>query len=107
MRSTVKCRSTWRRQVGRSISLIRANPLDGLVHVVHQKTIFTVFDQFRHAAPVKGDHGCTAGHGFDNGQTERLIKLDGVQQRTGFAEQPVALNGSDAADIYTTLSLSM
>ena len=75
------------------------NILNGLVHVVDQKATFAVFDKFRHAAPIKGDHGCSTGHGFDNGQAERLIKLYWVQQRAGFAQQTVALSGSDAADI--------
>ncbi len=76
-----------------------SNSLNGLVHAADQKTTLAVFDQFRHAAPIKGDYRRTAGHGFDNGQTERLIKLYWVQQRAGLAEQAVALYRSDAADI--------
>src|SRR4030042_1279888 len=80
-----------------------SHSIDGLIHRGNQKTGFAVFDQFRHAPPVKGDYGGAAGHGFDNGQSERLIEIDGMEKRVGLFKQQVSLNRPDAADIDRTL----
>jgi hypothetical protein len=47
-------------------------------HGADQKTILAVFDKLGHAAPIEGNHGRTAGHGFDHGQAKRLIEVYGV-----------------------------
>ena len=77
--------------------------LYGLIHICNEKTIFAVFDQFRHTPPVKGDYGGAAGHGLYNGQSERLIEIYGMEKRIGLPKQQVSLNRPDAADIDRTL----
>ena len=74
----------------------------GLIHSGNEKTVFAVFDQFRHAPPVKGDYGGAAGHGLYNGQSERLIEIYGMEKRVGLLKQQVSLNRPDAADIDRT-----
>jgi len=66
---------------------------------VDQESVFAVIDQLGHAVPVKGDHGRAAGHGFDDRQTERILKGYGEQHHAGLAEQPVAIDRPDTADV--------
>ena len=75
------------------------NSVYGLIHSCYKKTVLAVFDQFGHAALVKGDYGGAAGHGLYNGQSERLIEIYWVQKRVCLAKQLVTLNRPDAADI--------
>ena len=79
----------------------------GLIHRCNEKTGFAVFDQFRHAPPVKGDYGGAAGHGLHNGQSERLIEIDGMEKGGGLLKQQVSLNRPDAADIDRILFVQL
>lgn len=56
------------------------DPFDGFVFMLYQKTIFTVFDQFRHAPLIESYDRCATGHGFNDGKAKRFVKMNRVQQ---------------------------
>jgi hypothetical protein len=67
--------------------------------LLHQKTIFTVFDQFRHAAPSKAITGVPQAMDSITDRPKGSSNCMGCNSAQGLAEQPVALNGPDTADI--------
>src|SRR5260370_620623 len=59
----------------------------GFLHItgLHQKSIYTMLDNFGDAADVGGDNGDFAGHGFEGGKAEGF-ELRGKQEKVGGGE---------------------
>ena len=57
----------------------------------HQEPAYAVLDQLRHRSARVRDRRGARGHGFDHGETKRLIELDEMEQRRRAAQEHVTL----------------
>src|SRR6202521_773476 len=72
---------------------------DGLVQGVDQEAGHPVLDEFGHRAPFEGDDRGAASHRLDDGEAERLVEVDQMQQRAGLAKRPGSWRSTDRPEI--------
>ncbi len=71
---------------------------DRLFHVVDNKTVHSIHDDFRDRSPAEGDDRRAAGHGLDHDQPERFRPVYGEEEGSGLAQKAVFLPLVDFAD---------
>ena len=72
-----------------------ADGAHGLLDVMDNKPCDTIFDYLGYGSARKGNHGRTAGHGFDHDQSKGLGPVDWKQQRASIAEKLALIGISD------------
>jgi hypothetical protein len=76
-----------------------ATAATALCFVLDDETGQSVLDDLRHRAAIEGYDGCTAGHGLDRHEAERLGPIDRREQSDGAAEKFRFFAVADLADI--------
>ena len=72
---------------------------DGLVDAVDHLAGNATVDHFRHGAVAEGENRCSAGHGLNHDQAERLRPIDWKKQRTGVTQELVLTALVDLTDV--------